>query len=72
MLDSLKDENRSVSPHCPKPNESEEPLGTSMETGAANGQSPHNVSPSQELLPSIPLKGRNVDAAKERSASPVC
>uniref|UniRef100_A0A674BVV6 Proliferation-associated SNF2-like protein n=1 Tax=Salmo trutta TaxID=8032 RepID=A0A674BVV6_SALTR len=27
----VKEETRSVSPHCPKPNESEEPLGTAME-----------------------------------------
>ncbi|XP_056292000.1 lymphoid-specific helicase isoform X2 [Pseudoliparis swirei] len=34
--DSVKEESRSRSPHCPKPDESEEPLGTAMETGAAN------------------------------------
>nr|XP_046257522.1 lymphoid-specific helicase isoform X2 [Scatophagus argus] len=33
----MKEESRSVSPHCPKPDESEEPLGTAMETGAAEG-----------------------------------
>lgn len=27
----VKEETRSVSPHCPKPNESEEPEGTAME-----------------------------------------
>ncbi|KAI4813106.1 hypothetical protein KUCAC02_024454 [Chaenocephalus aceratus] len=31
-----KEESRSGSPHCPKPDEPEEPLGTAMETGAAN------------------------------------
>ncbi|XP_029961878.1 lymphoid-specific helicase isoform X2 [Salarias fasciatus] len=31
---SVKTASRSVSPHCPKPDESEEPLGTAMETGA--------------------------------------
>lgn len=36
--DSLKEETRSVSPHCPKPDESEEPLGTAIETGAAAGE----------------------------------
>lgn len=37
--DSVKEETRSASPHCPKPDESEEPLGTAMETDAAKGQS---------------------------------
>ncbi|KAG7999868.1 Lymphoid-specific helicase [Nibea albiflora] len=32
---SVKEEARSASPHCPKPDESEEPLGTAMETEAA-------------------------------------
>lgn len=36
--DSLKEETRSVSPHCPKPDESEEPLGTAIETGATEGK----------------------------------
>lgn len=36
---SVKEEARSASPHCPKPDESEEPLGTAMETEAAKGQS---------------------------------
>ncbi|XP_058508375.1 lymphoid-specific helicase [Solea solea] len=31
-MSCLKDESRSASPHCPKPDESEEPLGTTMET----------------------------------------
>uniref|UniRef100_H3C664 Proliferation-associated SNF2-like protein n=1 Tax=Tetraodon nigroviridis TaxID=99883 RepID=H3C664_TETNG len=30
--DSVNEENRSSSPHCPKPDEPEEPLGTAMET----------------------------------------
>uniref|UniRef100_A0A671WLY9 Proliferation-associated SNF2-like protein n=1 Tax=Sparus aurata TaxID=8175 RepID=A0A671WLY9_SPAAU len=30
----MKEETRSASPHCPKPDESEEPLGTAMETDA--------------------------------------
>uniref|UniRef100_A0A669CCL7 Proliferation-associated SNF2-like protein n=1 Tax=Oreochromis niloticus TaxID=8128 RepID=A0A669CCL7_ORENI len=30
----LNEETRSVSPHCPKPDESEEPLGTAIETGS--------------------------------------
>ncbi|XP_076598759.1 lymphoid-specific helicase [Chaetodon auriga] len=34
-----KEESRSASPHCPKPDEPEEPLGTAMETGAAKGVS---------------------------------
>ncbi|XP_045926765.1 lymphoid-specific helicase [Micropterus dolomieu] len=34
-MSCLKEESRSASPHCPKPDESEEPLGTAMETGAA-------------------------------------
>ncbi|XP_034407809.1 lymphoid-specific helicase [Cyclopterus lumpus] len=35
-MSRVKEESRSRSPHCPKPDESEEPLGTAMETGAAN------------------------------------
>ncbi|XP_028459138.1 lymphoid-specific helicase [Perca flavescens] len=35
-MSSVKEATRSGSPHCPKPDESEEPLGTAMETGAAN------------------------------------
>ncbi|XP_069578564.1 lymphoid-specific helicase isoform X3 [Brachyistius frenatus] len=38
-MSSVKEEGRSASPHCPKPDESEEPLGTAMETGAATGVS---------------------------------
>ncbi|XP_037637988.1 lymphoid-specific helicase [Sebastes umbrosus] len=34
-MSCIKEESRSGSPHCPKPDESEEPLGTAMETGAA-------------------------------------
>ncbi|XP_062376031.1 lymphoid-specific helicase [Sardina pilchardus] len=30
-MNGVKEESRSVSPHCPKPNESEEPEGTAME-----------------------------------------
>uniref|UniRef100_A0A3Q1EPQ1 Proliferation-associated SNF2-like protein n=1 Tax=Acanthochromis polyacanthus TaxID=80966 RepID=A0A3Q1EPQ1_9TELE len=33
-MSCVKEDNRSVSPHCPKPDESEEPLGTTMETVA--------------------------------------
>lgn len=40
--DSVKEETRSTSPHCPKPDESEGPLGTAMETAAAKGQSQWN------------------------------
>ncbi|XP_050923341.1 chromodomain-helicase-DNA-binding protein 2 [Lates calcarifer] len=35
-MSCVKEESRSASPHCPKPDESEEPLGTTMETRAAN------------------------------------
>lgn len=31
---STKEETRSASPHCPKPDEPEEPRGTAMETEA--------------------------------------
>ncbi|XP_044228673.1 lymphoid-specific helicase [Thunnus albacares] len=34
-MSCVKEVTRSASPHCPKPDESEEPLGTTMETGAA-------------------------------------
>ncbi|CAN9500135.1 unnamed protein product [Ophioblennius macclurei] len=35
-MSCVKEESRSASPHCPKPDESEEPLGTAMATGANN------------------------------------
>ncbi|KAM9848221.1 lymphoid-specific helicase [Aulostomus maculatus] len=35
-MNRMKEKTRSVSPHCPEPDESEEPLGTAMETGSAN------------------------------------
>ncbi|XP_069394946.1 lymphoid-specific helicase isoform X3 [Paralichthys olivaceus] len=38
-MSCVKEASRSASPHCPKPDESKEPLGTTMETGASNGQS---------------------------------
>ncbi|XP_004572081.2 lymphoid-specific helicase isoform X1 [Maylandia zebra] len=38
-MSCLKEETRSVSPHCPKPDESEEPLGTAIETGATADES---------------------------------
>lgn len=50
---SIKEEPRSASPLCPKPNESEEPLGTAMETrtgqsrpfgSGGQGLGPHSVS----------------------------
>ncbi|XP_068183416.1 lymphoid-specific helicase [Antennarius striatus] len=46
-MSCVKEESRSVSPHCPKPDESEEPLGTSMGTGAAreDGVNAENVGP---------------------------
>ncbi|KAM7385038.1 hypothetical protein PAMP_001137 [Pampus punctatissimus] len=34
-MNCVKEETRSTSPHCPKPDESEEPLGTAIETGRA-------------------------------------
>lgn len=33
----VKEETRSVSPHCPKPNESEEPEGTAVEETTMGG-----------------------------------
>lgn len=50
--DSVNEENRSSSPHCPKPDEPEEPLGTAMETrGALKGQSPVMGPPWSHLSP---------------------
>ncbi|XP_034021354.1 LOW QUALITY PROTEIN: lymphoid-specific helicase [Thalassophryne amazonica] len=42
-MNCLKPESRSASPQCPKPNESEEPLGTAMETGADVGVKSEDV-----------------------------
>ncbi|XP_061546171.1 lymphoid-specific helicase [Phycodurus eques] len=41
---------RSVSPHCPKPDESEEPLGTAMETGATKSNSIKTGNMSSEVI----------------------
>ncbi|XP_072247710.1 lymphoid-specific helicase isoform X2 [Leuresthes tenuis] len=38
-MSCLKEETRSTSPQCPKPDESEQPLGTTMETEAASDAS---------------------------------
>uniref|UniRef100_A0A7N9ALI0 Proliferation-associated SNF2-like protein n=1 Tax=Mastacembelus armatus TaxID=205130 RepID=A0A7N9ALI0_9TELE len=35
-MNCVKEESRSGSPHCPRPDESEKPLGTSMKTGSAS------------------------------------
>ena len=35
MFRTVKEETRSVSPHCPKTNESEEPEGAAMEVAGA-------------------------------------
>uniref|UniRef100_A0A4W6DNU4 Proliferation-associated SNF2-like protein n=1 Tax=Lates calcarifer TaxID=8187 RepID=A0A4W6DNU4_LATCA len=45
----VKEESRSASPHCPKPDESEEPLGTTMETRAANGPMTSEVVITKEM-----------------------
>ncbi|XP_014910169.1 lymphoid-specific helicase isoform X1 [Poecilia latipinna] len=48
-MSSIKEETRSVSPHCPKPDESEEPHGTAMET--AGGQADGSVE--SENIPEV-------------------
>uniref|UniRef100_A0A7N6F5V7 Helicase, lymphoid specific n=1 Tax=Anabas testudineus TaxID=64144 RepID=A0A7N6F5V7_ANATE len=49
-MSCVKDESRSVSPHCPKPDESEEPLGTAMETGAADDVSVKSEDTKSEVI----------------------
>ncbi|XP_049457134.1 lymphoid-specific helicase isoform X1 [Epinephelus fuscoguttatus] len=49
-MSCLKEETRSGSPHCPKPDESEEPLGTAMETGAANDVSVKSENMTSEVV----------------------
>ncbi|XP_035772194.1 lymphoid-specific helicase [Neolamprologus brichardi] len=49
-MSCLKEETRSVSPHCPKPDESEEPLGTAIETGAAADESVKSESMTAEVV----------------------
>ncbi|AWP13756.1 putative lymphoid-specific helicase [Scophthalmus maximus] len=46
-MSCVKETIRSVSPHCPKADESEEPLGTTLESGASNaiGVKSENVMP---------------------------
>ncbi|KAF7667870.1 hypothetical protein LDENG_00040700 [Lucifuga dentata] len=45
-----KEETRSASPHCPKPDEPEEPLGTAMETKAANDDTVKSENVMSEVL----------------------
>ncbi|XP_063347492.1 lymphoid-specific helicase isoform X2 [Pelmatolapia mariae] len=49
-MSCLKEETRSVSPHCPKPDESEEPLGTAIETGATADESMKSESMTAEVV----------------------
>ncbi|XP_051278999.1 lymphoid-specific helicase [Dicentrarchus labrax] len=49
-MSCAKEETRSASPHCPKPDESEEPLGTAMETGAAEDVSVKSENMKSEVL----------------------
>ncbi|XP_038155327.1 lymphoid-specific helicase isoform X2 [Cyprinodon tularosa] len=52
MSSSIKEEPRSASPLCPKPNESEEPLGTAMETrtdGGVKSEEPSEVVITKEM-----------------------
>ncbi|XP_039890855.1 lymphoid-specific helicase isoform X2 [Simochromis diagramma] len=49
-MSCLKEETRSVSPHCPKPDESEEPLGTAIETGATADESVKSESMTAEVV----------------------
>ncbi|XP_077350807.1 lymphoid-specific helicase isoform X2 [Festucalex cinctus] len=49
-MSGVKQEPRSVSPHCPKPDESEEPLGTAMATEAAEGTSVETENMASELI----------------------
>ncbi|TKS85193.1 Lymphoid-specific helicase [Collichthys lucidus] len=49
-MSCVKEEARSASPHCPKPDESEEPLGTAMETEAAKGESVKSENVKSEVV----------------------
>ncbi|XP_049592046.1 lymphoid-specific helicase isoform X2 [Syngnathus scovelli] len=49
-MSCIKQEPGSVSPQCPKPDESEEPLGTAMETGAAIDTSVKSENIPSELI----------------------
>ncbi|XP_039995506.1 lymphoid-specific helicase isoform X2 [Xiphias gladius] len=49
-MSCAKEESRSASPHCPKPDESEEPLGTAMETGGTNDVSVKSEKVTSEVV----------------------
>ncbi|XP_041865622.1 lymphoid-specific helicase [Melanotaenia boesemani] len=49
-MSCLKEERRSASPQCPKPDESEQPLGTAMETEAADDTSVKSENMSQVVI----------------------
>lgn len=49
-MSCMKEESRSASPHCPKPDESEEPLGTAMETGAEKDVSVKSENVTSEVV----------------------
>ncbi|XP_020482634.1 lymphoid-specific helicase [Labrus bergylta] len=49
-MSCIKEETRSASPHCPKPDESQEPLGTAMETGGAEDGGVKSESMTSEVV----------------------
>ncbi|XP_051936995.1 lymphoid-specific helicase [Hippocampus zosterae] len=59
-MSCIKQEPRSVSPHCPKPDESEEPLGTAMETEAAT-----DTSLKTENIPSEPIVTKEMEEEEQ-------
>ncbi|XP_053291808.1 lymphoid-specific helicase isoform X2 [Pleuronectes platessa] len=46
----VKEGSRSASPHCPKPDESKEPLGTTMETGVSSDVGSKSVNMTPEVV----------------------
>uniref|UniRef100_UPI0037E79223 lymphoid-specific helicase n=1 Tax=Semicossyphus pulcher TaxID=241346 RepID=UPI0037E79223 len=64
-MSCIKEESRSASPHCPKPDESQEPLGTSMETGAAEEVSVKTENMSSEVVITKEMEEEEKQAMKE-------
>ncbi|XP_041646197.1 lymphoid-specific helicase [Cheilinus undulatus] len=64
-MSCVNEETRSVSPHCPKPDESQEPLGTAMETGAAEDAGVKNESMASEVVITKEMEEEEKQAMEE-------
>ncbi|KAM6997033.1 lymphoid-specific helicase [Tautogolabrus adspersus] len=64
-MSCIKEETRSASPHCPKPDESQEPLGTAMETGGAEDGTVKSESMTSEVVITKEMEEEEKQAMEE-------